>query len=150
MFNASSLLSFFKPRWSAGSCETGSGSVQELLSKEKIGILSASCCDSSTQARDEQLASNLSAAMEKAGVERQVVFSTITATRQQLRDLGAQVGDDVKTFKENLAGLFQSHGLAAFPMLIVNGKIAFYGGVPSIDMLAQNLRTTPPGNTRDG
>lgn len=145
MFNASSLLRFFKPSCSAGSCETDSGSVQELLSKEKIGILSASCCDASTQSKDEQLASNLSAAMERAGIERQVVFSTITATRQQLRDLGTQVGDDVKTFKENLAGLFQGQGLAAFPMLLLNGKIAFYGGVPSVDMIAQKLQAPPPG-----
>lgn len=147
MFNASSLLRFFKSGCSTGSCDTAQSNVQELLSHQKVGILSASCCDATTQAKDEQLASNLSAAMEKAGVERQVVFSTITATRQQLRDLGAQVDDDVKTFKENLAGLFQGQGLSAFPILMVDGKIAFYGGVPSVDMIAQKLQAPPPGTT---
>ena len=148
MFNTRSLLSFFRPRSSADSCEVGAGSVQDLLSKEKIGILSASCCDATTQAKDEQLAANLSSAMEKAGVEHQVVLSTITSTRQQLRDLGAEVGDDVKIFKENLAGLFQGQGLAAFPILLVNGKIAFYGGVPSVEMIVQKLQSPPPGGLK--
>ena len=63
MFKVNSLLRFFKPSCSNGSCDTAkAGTVQELLSKEKIGILSASCCDSSTQGKDELLASNLAQA----------------------------------------------------------------------------------------
>ena len=69
MFNASSLLRFFKPSCSTSACHTATAdTVQELLNKEKIGILSASCCDSSTQGKDELLASNLAQAMEHAGL----------------------------------------------------------------------------------
>jgi hypothetical protein len=144
MFNASSLLRFFKPSCSTGACDTATaGTVQELLIKENIGILSASCCDSSTQGRDELLASNLAQAMERAGLERQIIFSTVTATRQQLRDLGAHVDGDIQVFKENLVGLFQGQGLAAFPILVIGGKIAFYGGVPTIDQIQQKLQTSP-------
>lgn len=144
MFNANSLLRFFKPSCANGRCDTAkAGTVQELLSKENIGILSASCCDSSTQGKDELLASHLAQAMESAGLERQVIFSTITATRQELRDLGANVDGDIKVFRENLVGLFQGQGLSAFPMLVIGGKIAFYGGVPAIDQIQQKLQTPP-------
>jgi hypothetical protein len=134
------LFSFLKP-----CAETGPANVDDLLallSKDNIGILSAVCCDAKTGAKDEELHANLVQAMEKAGVSRPVVASTITATRQNLRELGAQANDDQKQFKDNLAMLFQSNGLAAFPMLIINGRIAFYGGVPSADMIQQKLQSS--------
>ncbi len=139
MFKKNSLFRFLKSSSSTGPFQADSASVQELVNKEKIAILSASCCDASMQAVDEQLLANLSIAMNQIGVERQVVFSTITSTRQQLRDIGTQGSDDIKQFKENLTSIFQGQGLAAFPILMLGGKIVFYGGVPSVELITQKL-----------
>ncbi len=142
MFNASSFFRFLLAIFPKESqkIDYGSGNVQDLINKEKIGILTASCCDHTMQAKDQELLFNLSTAMKNASIERQIVCATITSARQQFQDLGSQVGDDMNSFKESLNGLFQGQGLAAFPMLLIEGKIAFYGGVPSVELISDKLK----------
>jgi hypothetical protein len=38
--------------------------------------------------------------------------------------------------------LFSTRGLEAFPMLFIDGDLAFYGGTPTIDQLTERMRTT--------
>ncbi|MBI1889569.1 MAG: hypothetical protein HYS18_02880 [Burkholderiales bacterium] len=117
----------------------GLANLNALLNKDGIAILSAACCDSLASTKDEALKTNLKRAMEETGVNSNVTESTITETRKQLRELGANADEAQKQFKDNLASLFQSHGLAAFPMLFIGGRIAFYGGVPSTEMIQKKL-----------
>jgi hypothetical protein len=63
--------------------------------------------------------------------------------RHQLRELGTQIEGPAAAFRDDLATLFQTQGLAAFPLLIVDGRIAFYGGVPSTETIELKLLSQP-------
>jgi hypothetical protein len=117
--------------------------IHELLGRGRVGVLSAACCDASSAARDEQLQANLASALQKTGSRQRPVHSTLTVARHQLRELGTQVDGPVAAFRDDLATLFQTRGLAAFPLLIVDGRIAFYGGVPSTEIIELKLLSQP-------
>ena len=138
MFSTKTLRRFFEPG-STGPSAPGSAPLHALLGAGRVGILSAACCDAMSRPKDEQLARHLAEAMQHTGSQRPVVQATLTATRQQLRELGSAADTATAAFQDELSSVFQTHGLAAFPLLIVDGQIAFYGGVPSPDAIASSL-----------
>ena len=137
MFKPSALLSMLLP-----CCATGfdPSAMKALLDKNNIGILSASCCDSTAGPKDEGLKKNLLDAMKNSGDKRTVVVETITAAQQHMRALESQADTSQKQLIQNVVALFQANGLAIFPLLIINGRVAYYGGVPSAEMIQQRLQ----------
>jgi hypothetical protein len=117
--------------------------LHELLGPGRVGVLSAACCDANSAARDEQLRANLASALQQTGSHHRPVHSTLTLARHQLRQLGTRIDGPAAAFRDDLATLFQTHGLAAFPLLIVDGRIAFYGGVPSTEAIGHKLLSQP-------
>lgn len=124
-------------------CSTPAGgnadSLRAALSKDNIGIISASCCDASAPAKDEALKANVASAMKAAGDTRTVAIETITTAQKYLRSSEFQVGTSEKVLVESVMALFQSSGMAIFPLLIVDGKLASYGGVPTVDQIKAKL-----------
>jgi hypothetical protein len=124
-------------------CATESGDTQKLqalLDKQNIGILSAACCDATAARKDEQLKSNLLQAMQGAGDDRAVVVETITAAQRNMRQIENQADAQQKRLIANVVQLFQSNGLSVFPILIINGRVACYGGVPSVELIRRKLQ----------
>lgn len=113
--------------------------ISALVATGTVGMVSASCCDSGSQARDEEMMKNVSQAIELVYSNHTVVASTITEVRKQLRALDATGDDALERFKDALTTLFQGRGLSAFPLLLIDGRIAFYGGVPTAAAIAEAL-----------
>ena len=141
MFKPSALLGWLMPCCATGSSDPAS--MKALLDKNNIGILSAACCDSTAGPKDEGLKSNLLQAMEKSGDQRAVVVETITSAQQHMRSLEALADASQKQLIQNVVALFQANGLSIFPLLIINGRVAYYGGVPSAEMIVERLRKQP-------
>jgi len=137
----SALLSWLIPCCATGSSDPST--MMALLDKNNIGILSAACCDSTAGAKDEALQESLREAMARTGDRRAVVVETITAAQQHMRALQAQADLGQKLLIQNVVTLFQANGLSIFPLLIINGRIAFYGGVPTIAHIEQRLQRQP-------
>lgn len=132
--------------WLLPCCATGNSdpaTMKALLDAKNIGILSAACCDATAPQKDEQIKANLQQAMQQAGDSRPVVFETITAAQQHLRTLESQADEAQKRLIGNVVMLFQSHGLSIFPLLIIDGRVAYYGGVPTAEMIQQRLQRRP-------
>ncbi|WOB10924.1 hypothetical protein [Piscinibacter gummiphilus] len=140
MFGLQALQQLFNPTSASTRCD--SARLEELLSRGSVAVVSAACCDATSTPKDEELAANLGSALERTNLQRPVAFGTLTGTRQQLRDAGAAINAVALDFRNQLGALFQNQGLAAFPLLLVDGRIAFYGGVPSIDAIAEKLSST--------
>jgi hypothetical protein len=117
--------------------------MKALLDKNNIGILSAACCDATAGPKDEGLKKNLQQAMAQSNDRRAVVIETITAAQQHLRALEAQASLSQKQLIQNVVALFQANGLGIFPLLIINGRVAYYGGVPSAEMILERLHKQP-------
>lgn len=141
MFKPSALLSMLLP-----CCATGSADptpVKALLDKNNIGILSAACCDSTAGPKDEELKKNLVDAMKKAGDNRAVIMVTITSAQKHMRALESEADAGQKQLIQSVVALFQANGLSIFPLLIINGRVAYYGGVPSAEMIQERLQAQP-------
>lgn len=141
MIKPSALLSWLVPCCATG--ESDASGVQALLQPGNVGILSAACCDSGAAAKDEGLKANLQSAMLALDDRRPVVVETITSAQRHLRALQAQADAPQKRLIGQVVSLFQANGLSVFPLLIVNGRIAFYGGVPSVEMIRDTLQRQP-------
>lgn len=113
--------------------------LEELLSREEgkpsIVILSASCCNPLAIPGDNKLKKNVTGALTNLGIDLEVHLVTITSAQSHMNSLPAQH----KELGNKLMGLFQSKGIGAFPALIINGKIAFYGGVPQVEQIQEKL-----------
>ncbi len=79
---------------------------------------------------DEQFLSRIKEVLTKINVEAKVEIVTATEARY-----GKEVGDVSK-----LEPLFKKYGMDAMPALFINGELALYGGVPSIDKLSEVIR----------
>lgn len=141
MIKPSALLSWLIPCCATGSSDASA--MKALLDKNNVGILSAACCDSTAGPKDEGLKQNLLKAMEQASDPRAVIVETITNAQQHMRTLEAQADAGQKQLIQNVVALFQANGLSIFPLLIVNGRVAFYGGVPSVEMIQEKLQKQP-------
>jgi len=137
----SALLSWLIPCCATSSSDPST--MKALLDKNNIGILSAACCDSTAGPKDEGLKDNLRQAMARTGDHRAVVVETITSAQQHMRALEAQADLGQKLLIQNVVTLFQANGLSIFPLLIINGRIAFYGGVPTLALIEQRLQRQP-------
>lgn len=142
MFKTASLSRLFQPCCAApAAAGDDTGTLHALLAPGSIGLLSARCCDSRMRQADDRLAAQVNAAQARAGTRRPLHLATITAARGQLAALDEHAEPVALRLKDSVATLFQRHGLAAFPVLLVDGEIAFYGGTPELDALVQRLQT---------
>lgn len=147
MYGLQALRRLFHPTSAPTTGDTAT--LDELLARGSVAVISAACCDAMSLPKDEALAASLAAALERAGLQRPVAFGTLTGTREQLREAGSSLQGAALDLRNQLGALFQTEGLAAFPMLLVDGRIAFYGGVPSLDTLTEKLMSALAGEGRD-
>lgn len=117
-----------------------SSKLQEVMTSDSIAILSASCCDSGAAKKDISLKKNLEQALLNQGIDKEVLVETITAAQRGLRALEQSADPLQKQLIGNVVSLFQSNGLSVFPMAIINGRVAFYGGVPTVEMIEKELQ----------
>lgn len=113
--------------------------VAALLAPGGVGILTARCCDPGAVAGDERLLQALEEARNRRGLDFTVTVETITAAHKSLRALSGALNGPQQRLVEQLMALFQTKGLAMFPVLIIDGKLAFYGGVPTAAMIEEKL-----------
>lgn len=108
------------------------------LSPGEVALISASCCVSNATALDQALKENLRAASGNTD-SRQPIEVTITEARRALPHLQRHLDPQQEAVVEKIQALVTNHGVGIFPLLLVGGQIAFYGGVPSVDMIAAKL-----------
>lgn len=60
-----------------------------------------------------------------------------------MRSLEAQADPGQKQLIQSVVTLFQANGLSIFPLLIINGRVAFYGGIPTAEMIQERLEKQP-------
>ncbi len=114
--------------------------LEEMLQGEKgkpsVVILSGVCCNPFSYSTEEQLQKNIRSALKTLNIESGIHIITITEAQHSLQTLPKEY----LSLVDNIVAIFQSMGLKAFPAIIINGKLAFYGGIPSIEMIQDKLR----------
>lgn len=112
---------------------------ERLLAADKdelsIVILSSLCCNPLSYGADEGLKEAVQQVLAQIDKRAKVHVLSITDAQRSLADLR----DIHRPLLNDIQSIFQSHGLRAFPALIINGKLAFYGGTPEISELRRKL-----------
>ncbi|NOU18586.1 MAG: hypothetical protein HOO91_13605 [Bacteroidales bacterium] len=109
--------------------------INELLdlSKNRLSLLmvSASCCNPLAIPTDEKMKKRLNNVLSELKIESKLHVVTLTSAQSVLKQLDKKY----ESVAAEIMGIFQSKGLGGFPILIINNKVAFYGGVPEEENL---------------
>lgn len=111
----------------------------DMMSPGRVGLLSARCCNPSAVAKDEQVIEMLTRALEQLEIDTAVQVESITVAQKALRKLSGRLDENQQQIVDELMRLFQSKGLSMFPVVLIDGAIASYGGVPTAEGLAEQL-----------
>jgi hypothetical protein len=134
-------------KWLLGG-ETDS-KIPKILGRDNVGYLSASCCHPAAAASDEQLLRNVKEAMAELGVEREIHVETLTGAQAGMRSILGHLDLRQSGVVTKVMSLFSTKGLSAFPILFVNGEIAFYGGIPTKAEIVEHMRTRLTPGAKD-
>ena len=103
--------------------------------KPSIVILSSSCCNPLAIPGDTKLKEHVTAALSNLDINTEIHTLTITNAQAHMSSLPEQH----KELGTKLMGLFQSKGIGAFPALLINGDLVFYGGIPEVEQIEEKL-----------
>lgn len=104
--------------------------------KPSVVVLSGLCCNPMSFGVEDKLKQSIQEALEAIGVEAEVRTVSITEAQK----LAGALGKSHASLVQSIQGIFQAHGLKAFPALVINGELALYGGVPTAAALERELR----------
>jgi hypothetical protein len=129
--------------WFSGKKTAEDERFLEILRPGGLAVLSASCCNPTAHAVDEQLLGRLRSACEAVGRDPlSIRVETITDCRAAISRLMPNLEEREGALVQKITALFMSSGMDVFPMVIVDGELAFYGGAPEQDKLEGKLRGT--------
>jgi hypothetical protein len=126
-------------KWLLGS--KSDNKIAQMLAPGSVGYLSASCCTPSAAIADEQLVRNVQQAMSNLGINVEIQKETLTSAQAGMRSAIAQLSLQQGKVVTKVMALFSTRGFEAFPILFVDGDLAFYGGVPSTEAIEEYFRS---------
>jgi hypothetical protein len=113
--------------------------IPTILARGNVGYLSASCCNPAAVPDDERLVANVKAAMQDLSLDLEIHKETLTHAQAGMRSAKARLSPEQMAVVNKVTSLFATRGLDAFPMLFVDGDLAFYGGLPSAAEIAEHM-----------
>lgn len=113
--------------------------LRQALSKNSVAIVSASCCMQGTAETDAALESVVRAALDSRALDWPLLTVTVTQAQSSLPAVTRSLDPQGAAVAQQVSDLFMSHGLTAFPVLIVNQQVIAYGGVPHVDLVLKAL-----------
>lgn len=116
------------------------------LSADAVAIVSASCCVRGTDEVDTALDAVVREALRKQGLDWPLVTVTVTQAQSALPGVTRSLDARGAGVAQQVNELFMTHGLTAFPVLIVDQKVVAYGGVPGLDLVLRSLPGAPSGD----
>ncbi len=118
----------------------------DILEPGNVGYLSASCCDPSAITADEQLVKNVKEAMRELGLDLELHKETLTSAQALIGSVGSVLDAKQTGVINKVMTLFATEGLKGFPMLFINGELAFNGKIPSPADIAEFMRSNLTGS----
>ena len=122
-----------------GSHDEDSVIIKRALGPDVVVILSASCCMQGTADIDTQVEASARAALEAANLDWTLLTVTVTQAQNTLGRVSGELDDTQGALAGQVSELFLSHGLSAFPVLIVNQRLVSYGGAPDQELVRKAL-----------
>lgn len=114
--------------------------LRDTLKPGGVGVISASCCSPGSVESDKRMLSAANAALQEQGREPSCLLVSITDAQRALPKVAPGLSPAEQRLVTQIQSLVSTQGFSVFPVLVVDQKIAFYGGVPTSRMVADKLR----------
>ena len=122
--------------------------IKRALSPKVVVVVSASCCMQGTAEVDARAEASAREAIQLANLDWPVMTVTVTQAQAALGRIAAELDTAQGALAAQVSELFMSHGLNAFPVLLVNQKLVSYGGAPDHHLIRASLPPTSGGTPR--
>lgn len=126
-----------------GSQDEDNAVIKRALSPEIVVVVSASCCMQGTADIDAQAEASAQAALKAANLDWPVMTVTVTQAQSTLGRVSGELDATQGALAAQVSELFMSHGLSAFPVLLVNQRLVSYGGAPDQALVLKALPSAP-------
>lgn len=113
--------------------------LREVLDGRGVGIVSARCCAPLAAAQDERLEANLAEALKTSGRDGGYRVISITDAQKTLPRIARDLRPAEQRLVAQIQSLVNTEGFAVFPILVIGGKVAYYGGLPTPEMIERKL-----------
>jgi hypothetical protein len=100
-----------------------------------ITLISMSCCNPALRPQDQQYKKRVEEALATAKVTGQIELASATDMMHSMSDVQAK----------KIMPLFKKHGAAVAPIMLIDGDIVFYGGVPTLEKLVETISARAGG-----
>lgn len=114
--------------------------LRDTLKPGGVGVISASCCAPGSAESDKRMLTAANAALKEHGREPACLLVSITEAQRALPKVAPQLSTAEQRLVAQIQALVATQGFSVFPVLVVDQKIAFYGGVPTAQMVSDKLR----------
>ena len=104
--------------------------VKRALGSHAIVVVSASCCMPGTSQVDEEIEATARNALAETTLDWPVITITVTTAQSILPKISAELSVNARELASQVSELFMTHGLSAFPIIIVDQTLVSYGGAP--------------------
>ncbi|PFG10469.1 hypothetical protein [Marinobacter sp. LV10MA510-1] len=128
------MLDFFKK-----TSEEDINQVKRALGPDAIVVVSASCCMPGTSQVDEEIEATARNALAETTLDWPVITITVTTAQSILPKISAELSVKAGELASQVSELFMTHGLSAFPIIIVDQTVVSYGGAPDQAMILNAL-----------
>ena len=110
-------------------------SLRAVLGSDGVGIVSARCCAPTSANQDDALEGNLREALSSIGRAPDYHVISITDAQKMLPKLKAELAAPQQRLVSQIQMMVATQGFSIFPILVIGGKVAYYGGLPSPEMI---------------
>lgn len=119
--------------------------IKRALSPEVVVVVSASCCMQGTGEVDARAEASAREALKLANLDWPVMTVTVTQAQSTLGRVAGELDAAQGALAAQVSELFMSHGLNAFPVLLVNQRLVSYGGAPDHSLIRESLPSKSGG-----
>lgn len=120
--------------------------LRAVLKEDAVAIISASCCAPMAGQKDEALKNNIVEALKDSGRSGGYSFISITDAQRSLPRINDELEPAAQRVVSQIQMLVSSQGFSIFPILVIDRKVSFYGGIPTPDMIKEKLLHTAPAS----
>lgn len=114
--------------------------VEQALAPHAVAVVSIVCCGTGSKDEDAKALRAVNEALQLAQAHTDALLVSAMDAQRYASNLPASADPAVKRLVQQIAALYAQHGLAAFPITLIDRKVAFYGGVPTVEQFADRYR----------
>lgn len=114
--------------------------LELALQPRSVAVVSIACCGMGRAEDDAVALRAVNDGLQLAQADGNAVLVSAMDAQRYAGSVPASAEPPVKRLVQQIVALYTQHGFAAFPIVLIDRRVAFYGGVPSAEQFAERYR----------